>query len=377
MVGELTIAIESLQVGDFHGRWDSAKQVQAFGDEAIPELLSLVQDDDQDWDVRWFAARSLGQWDQPQVVAALVALFSKTNDDDLHSALGEALTQIGPSAIQALTELLANPLHRPVAVRALANINHGATVAPLLSVADDPREQVRATVLNALTKFSEPQARSVVARGIEDPSSQVRLAALRALVSLKPYLDEEELVTWLTPRLGDINLEVVRQVVYLLGRLEALSATEALVTLAQTPTTPEMLRVAVVQSLGWQATPVAVNGLIAIWTGATVPVRLEIIRALSLLQPPELRATATTHLIEWLAELPTTVALGRLRQSMVLTLGTLGQETAFPCLTDLLIDEDRGVRLHAEAALRSLGVDPAHLPLAQNLTQRAIAKEQS
>lgn len=360
-MNELTAAIEALQAGDFHGRWDSAKQVQAYGAEAIPELLSLVQDDDLDWDVRWLAARSLGQFDQPQVITTLVAMFTKTNDPDLHSALGEALTQIGSSAIQALTELLADPLHRPVAVQALASINHQATVPALLTVADDPQEQIRATVLNALARFSVPQGQDVVAAGLDDPSVQVRLAALRALIGLRPYLGEDQMVTWLTPRLWDINLDVVRQAIHILGRLEIPRATQTLLALGQNPTTPEPLQVAVVQSLGWQATAAAVIGLAEIWPKTELSVRMEVIRALSLLQPPDLKRLAATYVLEWLVNLPATTDLGILRQSMVLALGRLDYQPGAAYLISLLDDSDSGTRLHAEAALRCLGIDTAGL----------------
>lgn len=317
-------------------------------------LLDLLQDDSLDWHGRWFVIRSLGNFDRPEVISALVSLFTTTEDGELLATIGEALAQIGPNAIVALTELLQTPRHRLVAVQVMARIHHPATVSSLLAVVHDADVMVRAIALQALADFNQPAVLPALVEALEDLSSQVRLAAVRGLVSFSHQVDPEQMVLWLLPRLGDVQLSVAQQAVYLLGRLRVESATEALLTLINGASTPLPLYIAVIQALGWQDTASALHGLIDAWAQVDSQVRLEIVRALEQFSQSDLRNLACHQIQGWLWQLSAVDTSSALRRAMVLALGKLGSPAVEGVLRSYLNDVDPAVRIHAEAALASL-----------------------
>ena len=71
----LSWAIDIFTWGDFHQRWDVAKLLPKFGREAIAPLLEILADEDADEELRWFVVRSLGSFDSPEAIAALVELL--------------------------------------------------------------------------------------------------------------------------------------------------------------------------------------------------------------------------------------------------------------------------------------------------------------
>jgi HEAT repeat protein len=348
-----------LRHGNFHDRWDAAKQVLALGDEALGELMALVQDQHQDWESLWFAARSLGHFDRPEVVAVLIDSFRTTEDEDVRGAIAAALSQIGPSAIAALTELLPHPDHRDGAVQTLAQIHHPATKGPLLAAFPHTQGSLRAVVVEALGQFAHADLLPVMTTALQDQSPVVRRAALRGLISLKGHLSPPQWVATLTPGLTDPNLAVAQQAVAALGRSAEPTATSALLHLLNNHSTAAPLKVTVVQALSWQATPPAVAGLIQAWDRSEAVVRLAIVQGLSRLTAPELKPQLTPPLIQWLTALPPTAPQSTLRRNLVITLGQLGGPEAIPLLHSLLDDRDESVQLHAAAALKIASPGPS------------------
>jgi len=346
-------AVAGLCAGNFHDRWDQARQVAHLGESALADLLTVLQDSDQDWEARWFAARALGELNQPEVIPALIDTFAATTDDDLRQAVAAALTHIGSPAIAALGEQLAHPALRPVAVQALARIPHPATVPLLLEATSDERSPVRATAIDALSPFADPTIWPVVQQGLSDPAAVVRAAAIRALLSLRSHLSAASLVAALTPLVKDPDLGIAQQAIYALGRLSEPAATELLLGLLPAPSTPEALQLAAVQALVWQNTAEALTGLIAAWDGLSSEARLTLIQGLPTLVPA-LKTQATPALLRWLRALPATPPHSLLRRHLVLTLGQMNDPGLEADLRSLLQDPDLGVQLHAEAALRQL-----------------------
>ncbi|MGF1571330.1 MAG: HEAT repeat domain-containing protein [Nodosilinea sp.] len=353
-------AAAALRQGDFHTRWDAVKQISGSDEQGVAALLGMLQDNDLDWDTRWFAARSLGKFDRPDVIATLIEAFRTTDDDDLRQALGEALTQIGPSAVVVLTELLPQATHRRLAVQALARIHHPATIAPLLTAKDDPQIEVRATVLEALTQFVAPDFLPVVVAALSDPAAPVRLAAIRGLISLKRYISPDQWVTWLEPCLWDRHLAVAQQAGQALGRQPSAAATQGLLTLLHTPNTPVALQIVAIQALSWQGTPLAIEGLLGAWEITDPTGRIAIVQGLGKLAftAVEVKGSAaiSARLAQWLNDLPATATNSPLRRHLVVAIGQLGVLAEVPCLQRLLTDDDEGVRIHAEVALQWLGV---------------------
>lgn len=345
--------VARLGTGDFHDRWEQSRQIADLGDAALDDLLAMLQDNDCDWEARWFAARALGEFDRPEVIAALVSTFATTTDEDLRQAMAAALTQIGPGAIAALGEQLAQPALRPAAVQALARIHHSATIPWLKLAMADGRSPVRATALDALSAFADPTLLPLVQQSLGDAAAAVRAAAVRGLLGLRLYLPAPQLIDALTPLLKDVDERVAQQAAYALGRLSSAAAALPLLQLLQTPDTPKTRQIFIVQALSWQNTTAALDGLIQAWDWLEAPARLALVQGMAAVAPDH-RSQATSALTSWLQLLPPTADNSTLRRHLVLTLGQMGDPTLEPELRSLLHDPDPGVQLHAEAALRQL-----------------------
>lgn len=350
----LKTTMDILVSGDFNARWDVTKQIPDLGEQAIPHLLALLEDQQVPWECHWFVARGLAHFDRPEVVAALVERLLQTDDEELAQVLAAALAQIGAAAVMALAGLLPDPTRRFAAVTALASINHPSSLVSLLSVTDDPDPNLRATVMAALAQYRDPALLSVFQQGLADPASQVRRAAVDGLVSLRTRLNPDQYVALLQPLLQDVNLEISRAAIQALGRTQTRSATIALGKLGSRPATPAGLQRAVIQALGFQETAAAVEQLVAIWENGSPDLRLPLVTALSRLQSPPLKARATEILVGWLLPLQTRAEGVSLRRAIAFGLGQLGAMGAETVLRSLLQDPDQGVRLHAAAALAGL-----------------------
>ncbi|MGB3138663.1 MAG: HEAT repeat domain-containing protein [Nodosilinea sp.] len=342
--------VAGLGVGDFHDRWDQLRQVAGLGEAALADLIALLQDEDSDWEARWFAARALAELNHPEVISALVEALAAADDDDLRQAAAAALTHIGAPAIAALGKQMADPALRPIAVQALAQIPHLTTLPLLIEATADPRPSVRAIALNALGPFADPATWPVVERGLRDPAAAVRAAALRGLLSLRSHVPLGQLVETLTPIVADTDPSVAQQAIYALGRLTGLAATAVL--LRQLGDASQVLQPAVVQALLWQDNDTALAGLITAWGALGRPAQVVLVQGLPSLTAQHLQTAVALE--GWLRTLPKTPDHSLLRRHLVLALGEIGGAPTEPLLRSLLSDGDLGVRLHAEAALRQL-----------------------
>ena len=68
-------SLQVLNFGDFRERWEVAKIIPKLGKAAIAALLLIVEDEERDVEVRWFAVRILGGLNEPQVILPLVNLI--------------------------------------------------------------------------------------------------------------------------------------------------------------------------------------------------------------------------------------------------------------------------------------------------------------
>ncbi|WP_169616286.1 HEAT repeat domain-containing protein [Nodosilinea sp. P-1105] len=348
----LYAVIETLRFGSFHDRWEGAKQVAELGDDAVAELLAVLHDTNASWETRWFAARSLGSFNSPEVISGLIQAFTYTRDHELHQAIGKALTTIGQPAIGALAQLLDEPCHSSVAVQALAQIQHPDTILPLLRGLDQRQGEIRAIAIAAVAQFNDPMVLPAICQSLDDPSPQVRLAALDGLVNLRSQVDPHHWVAWLAPRLKDASLTVAQRAAHGLGRSTLPAATQALLAVLRQATTLGPLRIAATRALCWQATPQALAGIVSAWPTASVDLRLVMVQGLSLITAPDLHPQVMMYFVNWLESLPTTADQSVLRRQLVTAMGQVGQTRAVPYLRLWLGDADDGVRLHAEAALR-------------------------
>lgn len=345
-----------LRQGSFDDRWEAAKRIPTLGETAVVELLDLLDTENLDWEIHWFAVRSLGNFDRPEVIQALIETLCTTADEDFRKTIIQALGQIGPNAIAALSHLMTHPDYRTSAIQALASIPHPATQSPLqLALAHlTPTETtLRAMIIEALGPFADVAISSVIAQALEDRSSQVRLAAIQGWIRLRRQIEPMQWISPLIPLLRDINVSVAQQAIYALSRTPDVAATAALLDQLISDTTPKTLKIAAVQALGWQATQTAVDGLSQVWYGAEEDVQAAVVQAFSRMDSPQLQASLVQHMTQWLRDLEPTSARSGLRRNLVTALAHIGGPEAHALLQSLQGDADAGVRLHVEAALRA------------------------
>lgn len=362
----LDLAIQSLVDGDFQSRWDAAKLVPKFGNAAIAPLIDLVQDEDCDDEVRWFAARLLGDFNAPEVVLVLAELLQTAEDEELQAIAAAALANLGSTAIQSLADLLEHPDAQLSAVQALSRIRTVETIEPLLRVVDSPQPQIRAIAVEALGSFHHPAVTPVLLKGLTDTASTVRREALVGLSRRRDLLSEIDLVAHIRPCLLDLNLDVCGQAMIALGRLGTHAAAEALQQVLLSPNTPLPLRVDAARTLGWIESQTALNGLAEGLKLEQDDVQVEIVRGLSQIQDPNLRSQAAPLLAYAMTHPSFTDSV---RQAAALGLGQLDQDTALEPLIQLLADTNSAVRFHAIAALKQLNPDAAFTRL-QELQQQ-------
>lgn len=361
---DLRTALDLLRCGDFQMRWDIAKLLPSFGTAAVAPLLDLLQPDnldaEADWELLWFAARVLGDLNQPAAIVSLAHLLKTTHNETVAGTAASALANLGVPAVPALTELLAPGDTRLLAVQALGQIESPVVIDPLLSVVRSPSPLVRATAIEALSRFQTPAVVSVLLEALQDPFASVRQAAIVGL-RVSPVPLQPDVVEHLKPLLYDLNVDVCCQAAIVLGHFPTSASTHALSNLLQSPQTPLTLQTVTVQALGWMATVAALEALQLHLiqeplTSLALPIYQEIIAVLGRVEATDLKPQAATILLHLLQSDHLAVQDTQTRQAIAFSLGQLGQPEAMDPLTQLLTDPDPGVQLHATSALRLLNL---------------------
>lgn len=394
--------IDQLAVGDFHSRWDAAKQFAAkFSemrssrtqpyrrrspqkawprDRVLPILIQNLQDQ-QNPDVQWFLVRILSQFEHPDTVAALAKLLGQTTSETLQQAVSKALSGMGAIAIESLTVLLSdqattNADQRILAARTLSHIRQGAVIAPLLGVVDDPNAKLRVIALEALGSFHDPRITPVLLNALNDHAS-ICIEALRTLGRRRDLLPTTDLVSPLQRCLASDNEAIACESAMALGRLGSDSAVEALGKSLDKPLPTSVKRV-IAEALGWLNRPAAVAYLAQSFRRSepytTAGLRQAIARALGQTRDAICQHQAASPLIDWLtahhlesdsaASSPQQTAL---MQSVLSALARLGVPTALKGIVPILAHGDPRIRMHALSALKQ--IDPR---TAQQSTQRYL-----
>lgn len=378
----LVWAMDVLEFGDFHQRWDIAKLLPKLGKstyagvtEVIAPLIEVLEDEDVDEELRWFIVRILGKFNHPDVITVLVELL-KTSDSEEKAIAAQALAEIGSDAIAAITELLAQEETRLLAVRSLSYIRHSETITPLLSVAQDPQIEIRAAAIEALSSFHDSRVAPVLLNALNDIAAMVRREAVIGL-SFRPDLQEElDLVNWLLPRLYDFNLDVCSAAAIALGRIGTDAAAAGLFNVLQSPHTPVSLQIEIVRALGRVGTEISLEYLrSSLYQLATSAVWQEIALVLGRIEQSNLKAKAAQILIELLQSNHSGLQQATIKQAIALSLGQLGQSEAIDALIQLLADADIAVRLHAIAALKQLNCEEANHKLEQMSSDTSLAPQ--
>ena len=361
----LSWAMDVLEFGDFHQRWDVAKLLPKLGKSAYTPLMEILADEDADEELRWFSVRILGNFNHADVIAALVELLKTSVSVEEKAMAAAALAEIGASAVAAITELLAESDTRLLAVRSLSYIRHSETIAPLLSVVRDPQIEVRAAAIEALSSFHDSRIPPVLLNALDDLGASVRREAAIGL-SFRPDLREElDLVNRLLPRLYDFNLDVCIAAAIALGRLGTDAAATGLFQVLHSSHTPAV-QIEIVRSLGRVGTENSLEYLrSSLNLLASKTIWQEIVTVLGRIEQQQLKPLAAEILIELLKSHHPATENANVKQAIAMSLGQLGEIIAIDRLIQLLADTDAAVRLHAIAALKQLAPETAYHKLEQ------------
>jgi HEAT repeat protein len=369
-------ALQGLIAGDFPDRWELTKVFPALGSSAILPLLHLLQAEDTETEVQWFALRILGQLPHPDVLPALLNCLKTAEDEELKQMAITVLASFGEAAIPGLGELLQLDALRLPATQALAQIQQGKTLPWLSSVVTDRDPQVRSTAIAALGNFPHPQILPLLLAALQDEVASVRQEAVRGLGHWnRSGVDR---VTPLQPLLRDPDRAVCQQAAIALSRVGTPTAATVLYAALQSPLPTAPLTRELVQALGWIGNASALSYLHqALCELSLEPaIQQDILMIFGRAETPELQAQATQILVDVLqADAP----LGRsaiAQQTIAHSLGELAHPAALEPLIQLLAKPDEGVRLHVIAALKHF--DQAYLrlkALAQQTTLNAALKD--
>ena len=346
------LALRMLIEADFQHKWEIIKLLPLFGDEVIEPLCTLALDETIEVEVRWFICKVLGKFPHQGVILTLVKLLQQTTGSELITIAEKTLVEIGDRAVDALIDLLSQPKHRVLAVRALSYIRTSQTIAPLLEVSTAEEPELRTIAIAALSSFHDARIPPVLIAALQDRASSVRKEAAIALGFRSDLCQELDLITQLQPLLYDLDLEVCRQTAISLGRMKQTEATTALFDVLQADTTPVSLKSDLIKALAWSENALAISYLEQGLNNASELVVREIIVVLGRITTPELKPLATKVLTNfWQSNRQCSSAI---KQTLATSLGQLRCNYARQVLEEIVEDSDRKVRLHALSALRKL-----------------------
>jgi HEAT repeat protein len=372
----LRLALSMLEMGDFQQRWEITKVLTHLGNIAVPPLIDILKDEDAEEELRWYAARTLGEFHHPTAIASLVELLKSDEDEELKAIAVTALGQMGTVAITSLTELLLNEDTRLLAVRSLSCIPQIETITPLLSVVQDSQAAIRAAAIEALSSFHDERIPPVLLNALDDIVATVRRVAVVGL-GFRPDLREAlDLVTRLQPKLYDFNLEVCCAAAISLSRMGSDEAAKHLFDLLISPQTPTKLQLETIRALSWLGTPASLEYLqTAVNQSTSETLWQEIVTVLGRVQKSQLTTPAGEILLQMLRSQHPATEIANIKSAIALSLGQLGKMQAIEPLISLLADDNASVRLHAIAALKNLNQEAAHQQLQQLANNDAITPD--
>jgi HEAT repeat protein len=402
-------AIAALTTGDFPSKWDHArafgKRFAHWGDRPIPHLIQHLQSS-PNVENQWFLIRTLGQFKHPSVVEALASFLVNTPEKELQIEATKALTGLGSCAIAALTLLITSPLteRRKLAAGTLAKIRRSAVIEPLLSVVNDPDEQLRGIAIEALGSFHDPRITPVLLKAVHDTTA-IAIEAIRTLGRRSDLLATTDVIALLQACLLGDDADIARESAIALGRLGAHPGGEpAAQALGQflTGSAPSPVKVVAARALGWLEAPEATVHLATAFESPfplVMPeVRQEIARSLGQTRLAELQPIAAKPLVAWLesqssvqpqiqAQMQTqmqtqmqnqaqthqlSIDILALKQAVLSALARLGVIDTISSLIPSLGDPDARIRMHALNALKQIDPNMAQAKVANYLSTEPL-----
>jgi HEAT repeat protein len=379
-VQEIVAALDALQTGDFEARWEAAKQLEDYSEAVVSPLLAMLQESDDDAELQWFIAKILGALSHPDAIFALAQLLEQSEDEEVQSIAAQGLAKLGPDAIDTLSKSLQNPQRQIMALQALAQIHRPEVVPVLLEAANADSAEVRSHVFEALDQFIDPRIVDALLVGLSDASAEVRKTAIASLAVRTQEYPLEDLVARLIPCLEDADLGVVIQAARALGRFGTDRGATALIQKCCASNLDLVLQQALIQSLGWMGSTLALEGLLQIWQRLAQQTPLPELLLQEILSSvagfseaeiwiPELLQTPNAKASPVLKHSPT------LKAKAMLTLGRIGSPAIIPRLIECLEDPNYTVQLHAVTALKQIDPDFAHTTIQQRIQDGNITPQ--
>lgn len=171
---------------------------------AVLPLISLLQDSQEETEVKSVATRALGKIRDPRAISPLVESLG-SEDPTTGQPLADVLTQFGKEVVPALTETLkvsTSEGQRTWSARILGRIQATDSIPSLLNALSDHSEKVREAAVQSLGKIKDRRAvRSLNDLLIMDPSPLVRETSAQALGEI----GDEKAFEYLKRALGDME----------------------------------------------------------------------------------------------------------------------------------------------------------------------------
>jgi HEAT repeat protein len=379
-VQEIADALDALQTGNFESRWETAKQLEDYGEAVVPSLLTMLQESDDAAELQWFIAKILGALSHPDAIFALAQLLEQSEDEEVQSIAAQGLAKLGPDAIDTLSKSLQDPQRQIIALRALMQIHRPEVVPVLLEAANANSAEVRSLVFEALDQFIDPRIIDALLVGLSDGSPEVRKTAIASLAVRTQEYPLEDLVARLVPCLEDADLGVVIQAARALGRFGTVRGAVALTEKCCVPNSDLVLQQALIQSLGWMGSTMALEGLLQIWRRLTQQTPLPEL----LLQEILSSVSGFSEAEIWILELLQTPSANpspvldhspTLKAKAMLTLGRIGSPALIPMLIECLEDPNYTVQLHVITALKQIDRDFAYATIQQRMKDENITPQ--
>jgi HEAT repeat protein len=379
-VNDLASVLSALQCGDFQIRWEMVQEVLAFGEDALPPLIDLLERSHEDVQLQWFLAKILGSFHCSEAVLALVQLLETAEDDDLSDRAAQSLAEMGTDAVTTLARCLEDPSRRWVAIKALAQMEQPEVVPFLLDAFPTVPSDLQVLILDALDRFQAPVITEVFQQGLQNSNPNVRKVAIAGFASHSESYSNEERVQVIAPFLDDSAPDVADRAARALGRLGTEGAAIALAQKCYDPHSPPDLQQTLIQSLGWIGSKPALDGLIQIWemlgqqNPMSDPLLQEVLASLSRIVDPEVQLEAAERGLEFLRS-PILQGSVNLQANAVSCLGRLAKPSMIPEIVDLLANPNYRVRLHMIAALKQISTEEAYREIQRRYQEQHIPPE--
>ncbi|MBN1231855.1 MAG: HEAT repeat domain-containing protein [Candidatus Coatesbacteria bacterium] len=185
--------------------WDNLKK--SLGMDELHNALKDLQSEDAM--IRKVAIKKLGEMNSPEVVDHLIMALDDPNAGVVQTAV-EALGWLQNSkCIPRLLELVQGAIQE-ARIDLLGEISNTlwligtASIMPLLRQIDSEDPLIREFVVSTLAKFKDKKTFEPVKQKLNDPSKEVKLAAVNAIKEMMP----EEAVSILAPLLNDKEVDI-------------------------------------------------------------------------------------------------------------------------------------------------------------------------